>query len=88
MTASPLMTSYKRLPTQYLGRIPCPLDIVNHFHNALTGVPASDDILETYGGLLDNDLLSSVEFDRQIAEFELFIKKIDVVGIATPGLEY
>ena len=63
-------------------------DIVNHFHNALTGVPASDDILETYSGLLNNGLLSPVEFARQVAEFELNIQNIDLIGIATSGLEY
>jgi hypothetical protein len=61
---------------------------VNHFHNALTGAPASDEILETYGGLLDNGSLSPLDFAREVAEFELNIQNIDLVGIATSGLEY
>jgi len=70
------------------GENPLSNDIVNHFHNALTGAPASDEILETYGGLLDNGSLSPLEFAREVAEFELNIKNIDLVGIATSGLEY
>ena len=67
---------------------PLSTDIVNHFHNALTGVPANDNILETYSDLLDNGSLSSLEFARQVAEFELNIQNIDLIGIATSGLEY
>ena len=70
------------------GENPLSTDIVNHFHNALTGVPANDDILETYSDLLDNGSLSSLEFARQVAEFELNIQNIDLIGIATSGLEY
>ena len=70
------------------GESPLSTDIVNHFHNALTGVPADDDILETYSGLLDNGSLSSLEFARQVAEFELNIQNVDLIGISASGLEY
>lgn len=70
------------------GENPSSADVVNHFHSALTGVPASDAILETYGGLLDDGSLSLLDFAREVAEFELNIQNIDLIGIATSGLEY
>ena len=70
------------------GESPSSTDLVNHFHNALTGVPASEEVLLTYSDLLENGSLSTLEFARSAAEYELNLRNIDLVGIASYGLEY
>ena len=70
------------------GESPSSTDLVNHFHNALTGVPASEEVLLTYSELLENGTLSTLEFARSAAEYELNLQNIDLVGIASYGLEY
>ena len=70
------------------GESPSSTDLVNHFHNALTGVPASEEVLLTYSELLKNGSLSTLEFARSAAEYDLNLQNINLVGIASYGLEY
>ena len=70
------------------GENPSSTDLVNHFHNALTGTAASEEVLLTYSELLDNGSLSALELARSAAEYELNLQNIDLVGIASHGLEY
>lgn len=71
-----------------LGSNPNSAALINHFHQALTGVPASPDILQTYGSLLDLGALSVQDLVRQVADSDINQQNINLVGLATTGLEY
>lgn len=70
------------------GPSPSGAELVNHFYGTLTGQSAPQSIIEQYGSLIDNGSLSPVSLAMQVAENELNLQNIDLVGLATTGIEY
>lgn len=70
------------------GQNPSGTTLVNHFYGSLTGQPAPQFLIEQYGSLIDNGSLSPVSLAMQVAEYELNLQNIDLVGLATAGIEY
>lgn len=62
--------------------------LVNHFYDTLTGQSAPQSLIDQYGSLIDNGSLSPVELAMQVAEHELNLQNIDLVGLAITGIEY
>ena len=70
------------------GPSPSGVTLVNHFYGTLTGQSAPQSLIEQYGSLIDNGSLSPVSLAMQVAENELNLQNIDLVGLATTGIEY
>jgi hypothetical protein len=70
------------------GQNPSGATLVNHFYGTLTGQSAPQSLIEQYGSLIDNGSLSPVSLAMQVAENELNLQNIDLVGLATTGIEY
>ena len=62
--------------------------LVNHFYGTLTDQSAPQSLIAQYGSLIDNGSLSPVSLAMQVAENELNLQNIDLVGLATTGIEY
>ena len=63
-------------------------DIVSLFYSALTGSSAPQDLLDTYGSMIDSGSLTAVDLAYQVAEHELNLQNINLIGLAATGLEY
>jgi hypothetical protein len=70
------------------GPSPSGAELVNHFYGTLTGQLAPQSLIDQYGSLIDNGSLSPVSLAMQVAENELNLQNIDLVGLATTGIEY
>jgi hypothetical protein len=70
------------------GQNPSGATLVNHFYRTLTGQSAPQSLIEQYGSLIDNGSLSPVSLAMQVAENELNLQNIDLVGLATTGIAY
>ena len=70
------------------GTNPSGATLVNHFYGTLTGQSAPQSLIDQYGSLIDNGTLSPVNLAMQVAESELNIQNIDLVGLSTTGAEY
>ena len=70
------------------GSNPSGANLVNHFYGTLTGQSAPQSLIDQYGSLIDNGSLSPVSLAMQVAENELNLQNIDLVGLATTGVEY
>jgi len=70
------------------GQNPNGATLVNHFYGTLTGQPAPQSLIDQYGSLIDSRSLSPVNLAMQVAEHELNLQNIDLVGLATTGIEY
>jgi hypothetical protein len=70
------------------GPSPSGATLVNHFYGALTGQSAPQSLIDQYGSLIDDGSLSPVSLAMQVAENELNLQNIDLVGLATTGIEY
>ena len=70
------------------GQNPSGATLVNHFYGTLTGQSAPQSLIDQYGSLIDNGSLSPVSLAMQVAENELNLQNIDLVGLATTGIEY
>ena len=70
------------------GQNPSGATLVNHFYGTLTGQSAPQSLIEQYGSLIDNGSLSPVSLAMQVAENELNLQNIDLVGLASTGIEY
>ena len=70
------------------GSNPSGANLVNHFYGTLTGQSAPQSLIDQYGSLIDNGSLSPVSLAMQVAENELNLQNIDLVGLATTGIEY
>ena len=62
--------------------------LVNHFYGTLTGQSAPQSLIDQYGSLIDNGSLTPVSLAMQVAENELNIQNIDLVGLSATGIEY
>ena len=70
------------------GSDPSGATLVTHFYGTLTGQSAPQSLIDQYGSLIDNGSLSPVSLAMQVAENELNLQNIDLVGLATTGIEY
>jgi len=70
------------------GSNPSGATLVNHFYGTLTGQSAPQSLIDQYGSLIDNGSLSPVSLAMQVAENELNLQNIDLVGLTTTGIEY
>ena len=70
------------------GKKPSGAVLVNHFYQTLTGQTAPQAIVNEYAALIDNGSLTPVSLARQVAEYELNLQNIGLVGLATTGIEY
>jgi len=70
------------------GPSPSGAELVNHFYGTLTGQSAPQSLIDQYGSLIDNGSLSTVSLAMQVAENELNLQNIDLVGLASTGIEY
>ena len=70
------------------GQNPSGATLVNHFYGTLTGQSAPQSLIDQYGSLIDNGSLSPVSLAMQVAENELNLQNIDLVGLASTGIEY
>ena len=72
----------------FFGSDPDGASLVAHFHSALTGADAPADLISEWGGKIDNGELSTLELSRLVAEHELNLANIDLVGLYATGIEY
>ena len=70
------------------GQNPSGATLVNHFYGTLTGQSAPQSLIAQYGSLIDNGSLSPVSLAMQVAENELNLQNINLVGLASTGIEY
>ncbi|MBP80293.1 MAG: hypothetical protein CL926_13615 [Deltaproteobacteria bacterium] len=70
------------------GPNPSGAELVNHFYSTLTGQVAPQSLIEQYGSLIDNGSISPLALGMQVAEHELNIQNIDLIGLAATGIEY
>ena len=62
--------------------------IVAHFFTSLTGEEAPNDVVTEWGARIDSGEISAVEVARLVAEDEFNLANIDLIGLASSGLEY
>ena len=62
--------------------------MVRHFYTVLTGEEAPADVINQYGGMVDNGELSRVELAKLVADSEVNLTNIDLVGLSATGVEY
>ena len=67
---------------------PSGADIVNHFHTALTGMAAPEDVVSHWGALIDSGELSPLEVSRMVVNLDLNETNIDLIGLSQTGIEY
>ena len=71
-----------------LGENPSGESVIKHFYTSLTGQVAPLNILEAYSSSIDDGKLSTVDLALQVAEHELNLVNIDLVGLSALGIEY
>ena len=84
--------SYKELMqaaiTIVFGAAPAGGNVVETFYKNLTGQSAPADLIEVYGNSIDSGEISVLDFSLQVAETEINIQNIDLIGLSSVGLEY
>jgi hypothetical protein len=70
------------------GETPNSRTVVSTFYKNLTGQQAPEDVIATYASLLDDGELSVLSLSLQVADNELNLTNIDLVGLSSSGLEY
>ena len=70
------------------GSDPSGTELVSTFYQNLTGQTAPQDIIDTYATLIDSGSLTPLELATQVAEHPLNAESIDLIGLATTGIEY
>ena len=70
------------------GSDPSGTELVSTFYQNLTGQTAPQDIIDTYATLIDSGSLTPLELAAQVAEHPLNAESIDLIGLATIGIEY
>ena len=70
------------------GETPNSRSVVATFYKNLTGQQAPEDIISTYASLLDNGDLSVLALSLQVADSEINLSNIDLVGLTSTGIEY
>jgi len=70
------------------GSDPSGTELVSTFYKNLTGQTAPQDVIDTYATLIDSGSLTPLELATQVAEHPLNAESIDLIGLATTGVEY
>ena len=70
------------------GSNPRSQSVVSHFYRALTGNEAPDNVIADWSGRIDRGELSTLELSKLVAEYELNLSNIDLVGLESTGIEY
>ena len=71
-----------------LGSRPSSNELVSTFYENLTGQTAPQSVIDTYANLIDSGSLTPLNFATQVAEHPLNAENIDLIGLATTGLEF
>ena len=70
------------------GPDPSGADMVKHFYQSLTGQAAPEALVNQYAGLIDGGSLAPVDLAMQVAESELNIQNVGLIGLTQTGLDY
>lgn len=70
------------------GETPNSRSVVATFYQNLTGQQAPGSVIDTYAGLLDDGDLSLLSLSLQVADNEVNLSNIDLVGLTSTGIEY
>jgi len=70
------------------GETPNSRSVVATFYQNLTGQQAPESVIDTYAGLLDNGDLSVLSLSLQVADNEINLSNINLVGLSFTGIEY
>jgi hypothetical protein len=70
------------------GETPNSRSVVATFYQNLTGQQAPESVIDTYAGLLDNGDLSVLSLSLQVADNEINLSNINLVGLYFTGIEY
>ena len=70
------------------GDAPSGSDLVVGFYENLTGESPPESLLNEYSALIDSGNLTPLNLAIQVLEHEMNITNIDLVGVASSGLEY
>jgi len=62
--------------------------MVGHFYMNLFGEQAPEEILNTYGSLIDNGELSAVDLAKSVADSDANIENINLIGLSSTGIEF
>ena len=62
--------------------------VVSTFYQNLTGQIASEGVVTSYANLLDNGDLTILSLSLQVADNEINLSNINLVGLSVSGLEY
>lgn len=74
--------------TAIFGSDPAGSDMVGHFYMNLFGEQAPEEILNTYGSLIDNGELSAVDLAKSVADSDANIENINLIGLSSTGIEF
>ena len=70
------------------GSRPSSNELISTFYENLTGQTAPQSVIDTYANLIDSGSLTPLNFATQVAEHPLNAENIDLIGLATTGLEF
>ena len=70
------------------GDNPSGSDLVNGFYRNLTGETTPDSLLNEYSALIDSGSLTALSLANQVLEHEMNVSNIDLIGLASSGLEF
>ena len=70
------------------GETPNNRTVVSTFYKNLTGQDAPEDVISAYASLLDGSDLSVLSLSLQVADNEINLLNIDLVGLSATGIEY
>jgi serralysin len=70
------------------GETPNSRSVVTTFYKNLTGQQAPEDVVATYANLLDSEDLSVLSLSLQVADNEINLSNINLVGLSFTGIEY
>ena len=74
--------------TAVFGENPAGSSLVDAFHRNLTGEPPAASLLNEYSALIESGNLTALNLATQVAEHELNLANIDLIGLASTGLEF
>ena len=70
------------------GETPNSRSVVATFYQNLTGQQAPESVIDTYASLLDDGDLSLLSLSLQVADNEINLSNINLVGLSSTGIEY
>ena len=70
------------------GETPNSRSVVTTFYQNLTGQQAPESVIDTYASLLDDGDLSLLSLSMQVADNEINLSNINLIGLSFTGIEY